>query len=367
MTLTRELTAPSFVLVIPACPNCGGVRLNVAPDGADAPLYKCEPCKEIESPLVGILSADDTLVTELDELLAPPDEEDELPAPPEEPLAEDTVAIAAHSLVELLPADFPLPALIKFAPDTRIRQEADTDAATLLGLQAIDETSQRVLEACLTKQREHKKSVEALFQEPCAIAYELHRNLTGLRGDWLSHTDAAIRTANERLLARQRQVEREAAEARRRAQEEADRQAREQAQREAEAAAKAQAPASVVQQLEREAKTATAPPVSHGSLFGGGGLRSSTVAENWKARLTATDRAADVLNPEMAKLAAEELNCVRSAMKAVLEGRAPVTIFEINWGWINARAKADKRTFAIEGFVAEDIGSLRAKPGARRK
>jgi hypothetical protein len=358
----------SFELVMPACPNCGGVRVNVAPEGADAPLYKCEPCKEVESPLVGIVSTDDAFVTEpLDELLAPP-EEDDLPAPPEEPGAEDMAAIATHSLVELLPADFPLPTLIKFAPDTRIRQEADGDAAKLLGMQAIDETSQRVLEACLTKQREHKKGIEALFQEPCAIAYELHRNLTGLRGDWLSHTDSAIKTANERLLARQRQVEREAAEARRRAQEEADRQAREQAKREAEAAEKAQAPASVVQQLQQEAKTATAPPVSHGTgLFGGGGLRSSTVAENWKARLTATDRAADVLNPEMAKLSAEELHCVRSAMKAVLEGRAPVTIFEINWSWVNARAKADKKTFTIEGFVAEDIGSLRAKPGARRK
>jgi hypothetical protein len=355
----------SFELVIPACPRCGGVRVNVAPQHAEIPLFGCPTCGEIESPLVGVLATDDAPVGEL---LAPPDEEAEndLLAPPDEPASED--AIAVQSLVELLPADFPLPALIKFAPDTRIRQEADSDAATLLGLQAIDETSQRVLEACLTKQREHKKGIEALFQEPCAIAHELHRNLTGLRGDWLSHTDSAIKTANDRLLARQRQVEREAAEARRRAQEEADRQAREQAKREAEAAEKAQAPASVVQQLQHEAKTATAPPVSHGTgLFGGGGLRSSTVAENWKARLSATDRAADVLNPEMAKLSAEELHCIRNAMKAVLEGRAPVTIFEINWSWVNARAKADKKTFAIEGFVAEDLGSLRAKPSARRK
>ena len=344
------------------CPSCGGMRTNTAKPGTP-PLFACTRCGDIESPLVGVVKSEADPAGE-DELAQPPPEDD-LSPPPEE---EEPHAAAAHppvqQLMEILPADFPLPSLIKFAPDTRIRQAADADAVKLLELQVTDETSMRVVEACLDRQRQHKATIEALFKEPCAVANQLHKHLTGLRGDWLARTEQAIATGNDRVLQLQRRLAREEAEARRRAQEEADRQAREEARRAAEAAKKAEAPAAVVQELEFEAQHATAPPIQQTAVTPT--LTRSTVVENWQPRLTATDRAAPELQPCMAQLSPAEQACVRTAMKAVLEGRNPLTIFEINWSVICKRAKADKKTFSLEGFVAEDLGAVRAKRGPRK-
>lgn len=383
-----------ILTAIPPCPSCGGPRCNIAQDGK-TPLYECGSCGAIESPLVGIVPADssdappdsvetamktaaaDRMFEELDDdAPAPPDDEqfqadEDAPAPPEGDEPEPAPPAAAATpdtirpLMEILPADFPLPVLAKFTPDVRIRQAADADAATLLGLPVVDETSMRVVEACLEQQRAHKSTIELLFKEPCDIANKLHKHLTGLRAEWLQRTEQAISEGNGRVLVMQRRLEREATEARRRAQEEADRLAREQARREAEAARQADAPAPVIQQLELEAETATAPPVQATSTPAPT-LRSSTVVPNWKGFLKSTDKAAVDLQPEMANLTPALREDVKTAMRAVLEGKAPITVFEINWSVVDKRAKADKKTFAIPGFVAEDIGGIRAKPGRRR-
>jgi hypothetical protein len=53
-------------------------------------------------------------------------------------------------------------------------------------------------------------------------------------------------------------------------------------------------------------------------------------------------------------------------MKAILDGRAPLAAVEINWSYLNRRAKADKGTLAIPGVEAFEEGSVRAK-GSRSK
>lgn len=374
--------------VIPPCASCGGPRTNVATSDGETPLWSCTTCGEIESPLVGVVPASDTPAE--DALVPPPQEEDELlpPPQPDDPEAPDGrtssaphaplvsspsvpngggIGTALQPLMEILPADFPLPVLIRFAPDVRVRTAADEDAAKLLALNPTNEIERDVAERALAHQREHVKTIEALFEQAADTAFKLHRHITSTRGEWASASVQAIKAVGDRIVALTRRLQREEDERRRRAQEEADRQAREAARKAADEAKRAQAPAPVVQELEREAETATAPPVSTPSLFGGGsGLSRSTVAQKWESRLTATDRAAVNRHPKMADLSEAERQCVLKAMKAVLEGRNPITLFEINWSVADQRASSDKKAFAIDGFLAEDVGSLRAKPGARK-
>src|SRR5262245_21069628 len=108
------------------------------------------------------------------DLPPPPEDDQAMPEPAEEvhppALVAETSAVAHADLVELLPADFPLPQLIKFAPDTRLRLQADTDAVKLLSMQVVDEASKGVVEACLTQQRAHRAAITEIFREPCAIA-----------------------------------------------------------------------------------------------------------------------------------------------------------------------------------------------------
>lgn len=303
-----------------------------------------------------------------EELVAPPDEELVAGAADEvEPFDEDhDIAAPAElvaPLVELLPADFPLPALIKFVPDARVRAAADQDAERLLGIEVTDETSMRVVDACLDRQRAHKKTIEGLFDEPTSIANQLHKRLTSLRAEWLEPTERAIKAAGQRIVETQRRLEREAADERRTRQEEADRIAREQAQREADAARQAQAPPEVVQQLETEARTATAPPLP---LYDPGktALKSTSVVSTWKPRLKGTESSGNQ-QPGMADLTPAQKVAVLAAMKAVIEGRGPLQVFEISWTYANARARADKKAFNIEGFEPYEDGSTRGKAGRR--
>ncbi len=313
--------------------------------------------------------------------LLPPPEDDELVAPPEEepepevisedvqeiddqePLRIHAVAEVITPLVELLPADFPLPTLIKFVPDPRIRAAADDDAARLLAIQVTDETSMRVMDACLDRQRNHRKTIEALFEEPTSIANQLHKRLTSLRSEWLESTDKAIKAGGDRLVETQRRLEREAAEVRRRRQEEADRLAREQAQREADAARAAQAPPEVVEQLQAEAQTATAPPLPLYDTTKSA-LKSTSVVSTWKPRPKGTESAGNH-QPFMNDLTPAQKVHVLAAMKAVIEGRSPFSVFEINWTYLNARARADKKAFNIEGFEVYEDGSTRGRGGRR--
>lgn len=269
-----------------------------------------------------------------------------------------TAAIQSAALMEVLPADFKLPALIKFVPNPALRHEADVAAVYALSV-AVDEAEglQRA-DLALTALRTSLRAIEEHLEEPIAIANELHKRLTGVRADWLARGKAAVQTVGQRVFAEQRRLEAVAAEARRKAQADADREARAAAQREVEAAAHAAAPAQVVEELKRQAETATAAPVA--SPHPAPVLRGSSTVTTWKARIAGTP-GSDEPNPAMEQLSAAQRHRVFELLRAILDGKAPLAAVELNWSYLNKRAKADKSTLAIPGVEAYEEGGVRAK------
>lgn len=299
-----------------------------------------------------------------DDLALEPDEFE-----PDSTVATQTATVAAaaapHGLVEILPADFRLPALIKFIPNPALKIAAEDAASYALGLTVEGAEGLQRADLALSVLRGNLKAIEEHFEDPTAIANALHKRLTSVRSEWCASGKAAVETVGRRMYTEQKRLEQIAAEERRKAQDEADRQAREAARREAEEAAKAQAPAPIVEELERQAKTATAPPVATPSTYVAPGLKGNSTVERWKARPAGTP-ASDEPNPEMAKLSPAQRTKVFELMRAVLDGKAPLVLFDLNWSELNRRASAEKSTFAIPGFEAFDAGGMRAK-GSRTK
>jgi hypothetical protein len=270
---------------------------------------------------------------------------------------------AVMPLVEVLPADFPLPTLIKFIPNVALLHAAQQATAYAL---AVDVTGPEGIERAdlaLAALKESQKAILDEFVEPVEIANRLHKRLTGLRSEWSEPGEQATKTVGARVWAEKRRLDAIAAEERRKAQEAADAEARAAAKREADAAKKNQAPPQVVEELQRRVETATAPPVA--PPIAAPAMKSNSVVTTWKARPKGTPADADP-NPKIAEMSPGQLEAVREAMRAVLENRAPMTAFEVCWSVINSRAKADKQTFNIPGFEAFEEGSVRSK-GVRRR
>jgi hypothetical protein len=283
---------------------------------------------------------------------------------PDEPVVLPTVTAIAP-LAELLPADFPLPALIKFCPDRRIKVELDTAAdyalsldvreAGLEGLQAAD-LALEALNASI-------KAATSHFAEPADIANRLHKNITSLRAEWCSPAEAAKRTLGSRMYAEKSRLDAIAVAARRQLQADADRLAREAARRAAEDAAAKQAPVAVIEKLQQQAETAVAPPVPLAPAAATA-MTSTTITTTWKARLAGSEADADP-NPDVAVMTPAQLAQLRVLLRAILDEQAPITAISVNWAVLNARAKADKTTLAIPGLEAFADGGVRAK-GRRR-
>ena len=66
------------------------------------------------------------------------------------------------------------------------------------------------------------------------------------------------------------------------------------------------------------------------------------------------------------EFATQNPNAYRALLKAIIDGRESISLIELNWSALNARAKAEKAAFCITGFEAFADTGLRAKPGARR-
>jgi hypothetical protein len=283
----------------------------------------------------------------------------EIEPEPETPAVVSAKDVAAPvALMEVLPADFKLPALIKFIPNPALRGEADKAAAYALGLQVTGAEGLERADLALATLRNSLNAIDAHFEEPVAVANALHKRLTTVRGEWQAQGAAAVRTVGQRIYTEQRRLEDLAADERRRAQVEADRLARETAQREAAAAEQAKAPAPVVQELKRQAETATAPPVA--TPAAAPALRSSTTVTTWKARIVGTP-GSDEANPAIDQLSTAQRHKVIDMLKAILDGKAPLAAIEINWPYLNKRAKSDKSALAIAGIEAYEEGSVRAK------
>jgi hypothetical protein len=267
-------------------------------------------------------------------------------------------AVEAAALVEVLPADFPLSPLMRFVPDSRLKLAVNDATAYALGIQVTGAEGIERADRALTALRGSLKACVDNFAEPADIANRLHKWITGTRAEWTQAGDVAVKTVGQRIFSEQRRLEQLAAEERRRAQELADRQAREAADREVKAAEAAKAPTPVVEELKRQAETATAPPVHVPTSAPA--MRGNTTIATWKARIAGTPEDAEP-NPKMAELTSAQIAKVFTLIESVLSGDAPITVFELNWSVLNGRAKADKGTLRMAGIEAFEQGSVRAK------
>jgi len=316
------------------------------------------------------LLLDDDLEMPVDDLEIPLD----APAVPEpraananlEPraLSPEPSALPLVPLVEVLPADFQLPRLLKFCPDVRLRAGLDEATRYALAVEVQGPEGLQRADVALGAVRTSLKAIEAHFDEPKDLANKLHKRITSTIAEWCEAGDAAVKTVGRRIAQEQTRLEQLARDARRKAQEEEDRKAREAARRLADEAAKQHAPEPVVEQMRKQAETATAPPVPQ-SAVAPAALRSSSVVKTWKARIAGTPADADPL-PDLATVTPAQRVEVLKLLAAIIAGTAPLTCIDLNTSYLGQRAKADKSTLAIPGIEAfEDLGT-RAK-GARAK
>lgn len=275
---------------------------------------------------------------------------------PVDPAAE--IAPAPAALMQVLPADFPLPTLIRFVPDPALRQAADEAARYALSLEVREAEGCQRADAALTALRTSLKAIDAHFEEPADIANRLHKQITGTRAEWTAAGKAALLTVGTRVATELRRLQAEAQERTRRAQEEENRKARERARQDAEAAAKAAVPAPVVEQMRQQAETVTAPPVAVDAPAPK--LVGSSAVGTWKARLKGCSGEADPL-PSTDALTPPQREQVLTLLRAIVAGTAPVQSIELNASYLGKRAKADRSTLDIPGIEAfEDLG-LRGK------
>lgn len=296
-------------------------------------------------------------MNDLFELEIPPDEPpsgdsklrlllaDGPPPPEEEPLP----------LARALPG-LPLQTLLSFLPDVSLKQQVEALAAVALsidvqqpgGLQLADKALDDLSTAILT--------TTSRFADPVDAAFQLHRRLTGLRGDFLAAGESAKQIVSRRIVAEKRRQDAVAAEERRKRQEEADRQAREIARKAAEEAERQKAPEPIVQALVEQSKTAKAPPVAVDTPV----TSHNAVVEKWRCRLKGAAADADP-NPDMGQLTLAQQQQVRTLLRAVADGHVPLLAVKLNWSYLNTRARDEKSTFDLPELEAYDEGGTRRK------
>jgi hypothetical protein len=267
------------------------------------------------------------------------------------------------ALMEILPANFPLPWLLKFVPDVRLKTALDVATQACVGLEVVGDDGLKAADVALAEVRDRVKAVKDHFAEPAARAHELHSSITARRAEWLVTAEAALQIVGRRVAAERARLQAIADEARRTAQEAANREAQARLRAQAEAAERQKAPARVVEQLKLEAETATAPPVPPPATAPVPMTRN-TVVTTWKARIKGTSAEADP-NPGMAELDAGQVEQIRALMRAVADGTESIACFELDWGYLNRRAKSEERAFKITGLEAFPDSTTRGKPGRK--
>lgn len=268
-------------------------------------------------------------------------------------------------IAQLLPADFPLPALIRFVPDPAVKAALDEAVAYANGLtvKGAGVEGLQLADAALSTLNERLKATDAEFADAAATADQLHKSITGTRAKWKQAGDEMKRVLGRSMYDERARLEALAAEKRRKDQAEANRIERERAQQVADEARQHAAPAQVVEQLEQAAKTATAPPVPQ-SRPAAAAMASSTPVTKHKARILGTPADAEP-NPTMENLTLAQWAVVAELMHQVAAGAAPRACFAIDWSYLNGRAHAEKSTLVIPGIEVFVEGNVRAKPTKR--
>lgn len=277
---------------------------------------------------------------------------------------------APMPLMQILPADFRLPALTKFIPNPAVKARIDTALAYAKTIE-IDGKGQDALakmDPALTELNDAIAAGDAEFEDAAGIAFELHRYVTGKRAEWVNGPKADAKAFGTAVWKETERLKTEAERERRRDQEAANAKAREEAAAAAAEAARNKAPAPILQKLQEQAKTAVAAPVAPPARsFGGfgGSTSSNTVVTTWKARLASTSEEAEELAPALTALSPDEQADVLKLFAAIVGGRTDLlALVSVNYGAINKLAVSQESTFNVPGFVAYKTGGTRKK--ARR-
>jgi hypothetical protein len=291
-------------------------------------------------------------------------EPDEAPAPAQAPALMEVLPPEQPddlALRQVMPEDFPLLTLLRFIPDIALKKAVQAAAEAALAVDVTQPDGLTRADAALPPLRAAMANATASFDDPVSLANQLHKRLTGLRGDFCADGAKALETVNDRIKAEKRKRDAVDAENRRAAQAEADRKAKDDLARAAKEAAARNAPKDVVQALKQQAKVAVAPPVS--VPRSAPPLQNTSVVEKWRCRLKGTPDDAEP-NPEMTALTLDQQQAVRRIFKSISEGRIPLTAASLDWTYLNKRAGAEKTTFDLPDLEAFDEGGTRSKPGA---
>jgi len=272
-----------------------------------------------------------------------------------------TVVAPVMALAQILPADFELPALIRFVPDPRLKVALVTAVERAMEVDVTAEGGLALADAALADVRDRTKAITAHFEGPAELSHRLHKSITSTRSEWTMSGTDCVAIVGARIAREQRRREDIAAAARREQQRLADEQARAEAIARAKAVAAQGAPAQVVERMQAEAATVKAAPVP---VVAPAPLKSTTVTKTWKARIKGTPADAEP-NPDTSALTGEQKAEIYTLLAAIIAGHQPIALISVNWGTLNSRAKAEKGTLAIPGIEAyEDLGT-RSKPGRR--
>lgn len=278
-----------------------------------------------------------------------------------EELLRDTVPATSGGRVDLLPASFQLPALVRFVPNGALLEVLERAVAAAVAIDVTDAPGLQKADAALGDVRDAMKAIEAHFEEPKRLAHEEHKRITGKLAEWLKVGEQAVDQVGARILAESDRLDRLAREQARREQEALDAEARAQARQEADFAAAAGAPAEVVEALGQAAETVTAQTVTTVEPAGVD-LARNAKSTTWKARLVGTQPADDI-NPGSDELKPAQLPAFDDLLAAVLDGRASRACVSVNWSYVNKRAGADKTALQIPGLEAVKVAGLKGKRG----
>lgn len=276
--------------------------------------------------------------------------------------------IETTGLMQVLPADFPLPALIKFVPNPEVKAALDKAVAYAKSIEVRGKGTEGLAAAdlALGELNDRIKATTQEFADAARMADQLHKGITSRRAEWCAEAEETKRAIGRDMYAERERLEAAERERRRLEQAEADRKVREEARIRAEAAKAAEAPPKVIEQLQQAAETATAPPVPETRSSAASAMKGSTTVKTWKARIKGTPAEEDP-NPAMEDLSAEQWKQIADLMRDVADGKAPRACFAIDWSYLNKRAGSDKSTMQITNIEAVLLGSVRAKGSRARR
>lgn len=251
--------------------------------------------------------------------------------------------------------------LLMFVPDAGIQKVIEERTEATLAVDVEGENGLQLADENIAQLKAAIREGRDMFDQPVSMANTLHKRLTALRSLFIHDAQSAVDEVSRRIVRETRRQEQEAEQARLAAQREADRLAKEAAEKAAAKARENEAPEPIVQELELQAKQAAAPPISVPSKTKK--LTKSTIAEHWKSRLMAKSGQEQ---PKTEDMTPDQTQVFVKLIEAVAKGETDWRILQIDWKYLDKRAKADKSALngRIPGIDFYDAGSLRGKRGA---